>query len=91
MATPTAAQDELAPSTSPRSMASIASVDAGKPLISLNFVPINALSSRGTVSASEPGPVPARMVSRFCASAIDCVFEVCHCMKMLLEVATRPI
>ncbi len=49
-----------------------------------------ALNSRGIVSAIEPGPVPASVDSIFCESAIDCTFEVCHCMNTLFEVATRP-
>ena len=58
--------------------------------MSLNLVPTSALRSRGTVSAIEPGPVPASEVSMRLASSSDCTLAVCHCMKMLLLVATRP-
>ena len=42
------------------------------------------------VSAIEPGPVPASRAVERLASSIDCTLAVCHCMKMLLLVATRP-
>ena len=58
--------------------------------MSLNLVPMSAFSSRGTVSAIDPGPVPASEVSIRFASSSDCTLAVCHCMKMLLLVATRP-
>jgi hypothetical protein len=42
------------------------------------------------VSAIEPGPVPARSAGVSFASAIDYTLALCHIMKMLLLVATRP-
>ena len=56
----------------------------------LNLVPMSAFKSRGTVSAIDPGPVPASEVSARLASSSECSLAVCHCMKMLLLVATRP-
>ena len=58
--------------------------------MSLNLVPMSAFKSRGTVSAIDPGPVPASDVYMRLASSSDCTLAVCHCMKMLLLVATLP-
>ena len=46
--------------------------------MSLNLVPMSAFRSRGTVSAIEPGPVPASEVSMRLASSSDCTLAVCH-------------
>ena len=73
-----AAQELAVPSTSPRSIASMPSAEAGKPEMTLNLVPIVAFSNFGTTSEILPAPAAATGVSNFLASSSDCTFDVCH-------------
>jgi hypothetical protein len=57
----------------------------------LNFVPMTALSSVGTVSATLPATVHATVAVKRLASSIDCTFDVCQMMCKALLAATRPI